>query len=222
VTSGPGSAWTGAPPPPYPHQLPAPRPPAAARKSRVPRQLVSAAVALIVLSPVAGTLWATGGLRAAPRIETVPPGEGIDQGLYRSQVMGAVVHHKQGLTVDPKARYVDIFIKVTNLDKRTRKTEEYDLNAITLDIPFFEQALFRAETTQSSEMLPPGSTKTVALTTELDTGQQPPKSYRILFHQFEHRKDFFYAFTDWKPVKSAKDPKGTAFAQVVVPVQVEA
>jgi hypothetical protein len=222
VTSGPGGAWTGAPPPPYPYHVPAQRRPGAARRLRVPRRLVSAALALVVLGPVAGALWATGGLRTAPEIKTVRPGETIDQGLYRSQVIEALVHHKQGVTVDPKARYIDIVIKVTNLDKRTRKTGEYDLDAITLDVPLLEQALFHAETAQASEMLPPGSTRTVTLTTELDAGQQPPTSYRILFHRFEYRKDFFYAFTDWKPVKSNKDPRGTAFAQVVVPVRVEA
>jgi hypothetical protein len=218
VTSGPGGTWA---PPPYSYPPPQ-RPRAAARKPRVPRRLVSTAVALAVLGPVTGALWATGGLRAAPAIRTARPGATIDQGLYRSQVMEAVVHRKQGIAVDPSARYIDIIIKVTNLDKRTRKTGDYDRDALTLDIPPFEQALFRAETTQSSELLPPGGTSTVTLTTELDTGQRPPESYRILFHRFEYRKDFFYAFADWKPLKSAKDPLGTAFAQVVVPVRVEA
>lgn len=167
-----------------------------------------AAAVLLALVASTGAAWATGGLRPTPKPKPVEPGVAIDQGRFRSRIIKAVARPGR----------VDIVFEVTSLDRKTTTVSDYMLNAVALDLPLADQIGFASAFGDGeTQLLHPGTTRTLTLRSE--SMPTAPASYRVLLYKFDYRADFFYGFKEWKSERVGKDPRGSAFAEVTLPVQ---
>ncbi|HEV7934372.1 MAG TPA: hypothetical protein VGP70_18940 [Actinomadura sp.] len=162
---------------------------------------------LAAVGALGATAWGAGGLEPAPRPKPAKPGEAVDQGRFRSQVLRATAGWGQ----------MDIVLRVTNLDRKTVPVSDYVLNAVSLDVPLDERIGFVPTFTEDeSKLLYPGATKTVVLRGTI--AKTPRTSFRVLLHAFVLREDFFYGFKEWKSEKDGRNPRESAIAEVTLPV----
>jgi hypothetical protein len=161
---------------------------------------VSTASAVAV---VAGA-WATGGLRAVPRPQPRKPASSIDLGRYDVDVTGAVLHRETGGPVT-----LDVTLRVADKDSRSVLLQDFAVNALSLETAGGPAVNPLSATAFSQgvdvSMLPPGVPLKVVLTYGLASAKIPPQFHaRIVFWGYDHREDFFYGHTQWKPHKPAK------------------
>ncbi|MCO5968992.1 hypothetical protein [Actinoallomurus soli] len=169
---------------------------------------VSVAVVLALLAAV----WATGGLRAATRPRTRPPGALVDLGRYTVRVTdAALVHRRQNGVL-----LLTVTLQVTSEDRTSVLLSDFTVNAISLATaggPSPRAAMAQGSSQGAdTNMLPPHVPFTVALTYVMPRGSVVPPGFhaRLEMWRYDHREDFFYGHVVWvsrKPVGSnAKDP----------------
>lgn len=174
----------------------------------------SSAVALLIGA------WAAGGLRPALRPEPRRPGSPIDLGRYEVRVTDAVLHR-------PAERLVtlDVTLRLRSKDTRSVLLQDFAANALTLDVaggpPVTAVGVRGVSQGADVNMLHPDESITVILTYATRHAAVPPPGFhaRLSFWRYDHREDFFYGHTQWKPRKPAEaadhEPPGYTVALLI-------
>ncbi|MEV0403549.1 hypothetical protein [Actinoallomurus sp. NPDC050550] len=176
---------------------------------------ISVALAVVLLIGV----WATGGLRAAPRPRIRRPATAIDLGGYEVTVTDAVLRRPaRGSVVS-----LLVTLGVKNKERRSALLDDFTINALSLESaggPAVTAAMAQA-TSQGADvnMLPPRVPVTVVLRYVLPRGTVPPPGFhaRLALWRYDHREDFFYGHVEWVSRKPA-DPKSRQSAEFAVPL----
>ncbi|MEV5704639.1 hypothetical protein [Actinoallomurus sp. NPDC052274] len=182
------------------------------------RRLLLTASAMCAAALLAG-LWATGGLRAAPRPAQRSAKTAVDLGRYRLRVADVVVRQvKRG------GATLVVTLRVTVRDRRSLPVMDFAVNALSLDVPRGTKitpisAVGRSQDLEVS-MLNPGVPTTVVLTYGLGDGPVPAGFHaRLSLWRYENREDFFYGYRHWIPRKP-DNAKEDDVADYVVPLPI--
>lgn len=89
--------------------------------------MIGACLAVIVAF---AALWLGGGLRAADRPRPARPGQEIDQGLYRTKIIGAHVATIKKTAFQPSGRLLVVNAWVTNTSRETQSTHGLGSDAV--------------------------------------------------------------------------------------------
>jgi hypothetical protein len=167
---------------------------------------------------VAG-VWADGGLRATPRPEPRRPTTSLDLGRYSVDVTGAVLHRQAGGPVT-----LDVTLRVTDQDSRSVLVQDLAVNALALEVAGGPAVKPLSATGYSQDadvnLMQPGVPLKVVLSYGLPSAAVPPGFHaRIVFWGYDHREDFFYGHTQWKPRKPA-DAKSDDPGEFEVPLPI--
>jgi hypothetical protein len=164
------------------------------------RAALTAAAATAVM--LIGSAYATGGLRTVPKPQPRRPEQTLDLGRYAVAVTGAVLHRQAGGLI------LDVTLRVKSKDRRSVLLQDLAVNALALESAGGPVAKPISATAYSKSvdvnMLHPGVPVTVVLTYGL-TSAAVPSGFRarLVFWGYDHREDFFYGHTQWKPRKPA-------------------
>ncbi|GAA4640678.1 hypothetical protein GCM10023196_107170 [Actinoallomurus vinaceus] len=182
------------------------------------RRLVWATSVAVPVALLVG-VWATGGLRAAPRPRIRRPATAVDLGAYAVTVTDAVLRRPAPGSVVS----LTVTLRVKNKERRSVLLEDFTVNALSLESaggPAVTAAMAQA-TSQGADvnMLPPRVPVTVALRYVLPRGAVPPPGFhaRLALWRYDHREDFFYGHVEWVSRKPA-DPKSRQSAEFAVPL----
>lgn len=174
------------------------------------------AISVVAAAALVTGVAAAGGLRAAPLPAPRKLKTPLDLGRYRVVVNDALLHQEPGGPVT-----LDITLRVTNEDRISVLSQDLAVNALALDTAGGPSVTPLSATAYSQgvdvTLLSPGVSMKVVLSYGLPSRDVPPGFHaRLVFWGYDHREDFFYGHTQWKPRKPTdaknRDPAELAVA----------